>query len=141
MQKLLPVFLFLLLAGAMNGFMDALQFHGAWQEFENVEFWNPSVSWENKWAKDAEGNIISGKEKFWGSSRWFVAFTDGWHLIKFMWLNFVTLVVIFSLRLTSTFELVKSKLKRWKLFAIPAFFIGIRIVMSIGFHITYSLIF
>lgn len=44
---------------------DKLKFHAK-------EFWIKNISWKNKWK--------NGKEKFWGSSRWFVMFTDAWHL-------------------------------------------------------------
>ena len=44
---------------------DKLKFHAK-------EFWIKNLSWKNKWK--------NGKEKFWGSSRWFVSFTDAWHL-------------------------------------------------------------
>lgn len=42
-------------------------------KFKNKKFWLKNQSWENKWKSP---NI----EKFWGSSRWFVFLTDGWHL-------------------------------------------------------------
>ena len=41
-------------------------------KFQPKEFWIKNISWKNKWK--------NGKEKFWGSSRWFVMFTDAWHL-------------------------------------------------------------
>jgi len=41
-------------------------------KFQPKEFWIKNISWKNKWK--------NGKEKFWGSSRWFVSFTDAWHL-------------------------------------------------------------
>ena len=48
---------------------DKLKFHAK-------EFWIKNLSWKNKWK--------NGKEKFWGSSRWFVSFTDAWHLFGFV---------------------------------------------------------
>ena len=40
------------------------------------DYWTKDLSWRNKWKN---GDKKSG-EKFWGSSRWFVLFTDAWHL-------------------------------------------------------------
>ena len=45
-------------------------------KFLPERFWNKYMSWKNKWKN---GDKAQG-EKFWGSSRWFVMFTDGWHL-------------------------------------------------------------
>lgn len=42
----------------------------------NPLFWHKNKSWQNKWKN---GDKSQG-EKFFGSSRWFVALTDGWHL-------------------------------------------------------------
>jgi len=61
--------------------MDKLQFHYSTSIFYNQKpmFWNPRMSWKNKWKN---GDEKQG-EKFWGSSRWFVMFTDAWHLFQF----------------------------------------------------------
>ena len=45
-------------------------------KFYKKTFWLKHFSWQNKWKN---GDKAQG-EKFWGSSRWFVMFTDGWHL-------------------------------------------------------------
>jgi hypothetical protein len=42
----------------------------------NPIFWHKSQSWKNKW----KGGLKKNGEKFFGSSRWFVLFTDAWHL-------------------------------------------------------------
>lgn len=41
-----------------------------------AKYWIKSVSWKRKWK---DGCVKNG-ERFFGSSRWFVAFTDAWHL-------------------------------------------------------------
>jgi hypothetical protein len=50
----------------------------------NLFFWIKAYSWKNKWklSENREPIIENGKyvERFWGSSRWFVSFTDAWHL-------------------------------------------------------------
>ena len=45
-------------------------------KFTPTVFWIKNQSWKNKW----KGGLRKNGEKFWGSSRWFVALTDGWHL-------------------------------------------------------------
>lgn len=42
----------------------------------NPLFWHKNEAWKNKWKN---GDKKQG-EKFFGSSKWFVMFTDGWHL-------------------------------------------------------------
>ena len=42
----------------------------------NPLFWHKNKSWQNKWKN---GDKKQG-EKIFGSSRWFVLFTDAWHL-------------------------------------------------------------
>ena len=46
----------------------------------NQLFWYKDLSWKNKW----KGGLRTKGEKFWGSSRWFVMFTDAWHLFGFI---------------------------------------------------------
>ena len=50
----------------------------------NPLFWHKNKAWKNKWKLDANDNpiLVNGKrvEKRFGSSRWFVAFYDAWHL-------------------------------------------------------------
>jgi hypothetical protein len=41
-----------------------------------ADFWHKNIAWKNKWKN---GDKSQG-EKFFGSSRWFVLFTDAWHL-------------------------------------------------------------
>lgn len=67
-------------SGYHRGRMDAAMFH--YSAVQRVSPWydNPATSWPNKWAKDQNGLPLVGTERFWGSSRWFVAFTDDWHM-------------------------------------------------------------
>jgi hypothetical protein len=86
----------LLIAGAFNGIMDLVQHHFKYSVFNyesiyNRQFWDPSVSWKNKWK---DGHQMYG-EKFWKSSTWFVFTTDGWHLMKFFMIKAILLAVVF----------------------------------------------
>jgi hypothetical protein len=76
MTLILYTLLSILFAGFCEGFMDWVLF----KYDEPNNFWNPELSWRNKWLN---GDRTQG-EKFWGSSRWFVFLTDGWHLLKFL---------------------------------------------------------
>lgn len=72
--------LFFGLYGAFEAVMDTLQFKFHTSVFKDLNqvFWNPEVSWQNKWK---DGCPKFGP-KFWGSTTWFVFVTDGWHLMK-----------------------------------------------------------
>lgn len=132
----------LFLAGAANGWMDALQFHGAAKHFENEQFWDPQKSWVNKYARYESGDPMVGAERFWGSSRWFVAVTDGWHLLKAMNLNLMVLAVLIA-------STLKRDLRGWKdswqikpsVLICLAIVSAMKLLISVGFHLTYSIIF
>lgn len=70
---------------------DAMQ-DGIMHDFEgtvfrnlNPKFFNPDVSWVNKYKDD---NPLEG-EKFFGSTTFLVWLTDFWHLLKFIKMNCV----------------------------------------------------
>ena len=67
-------------AGLSEAIMDTLQFHFYKSPFSkyNHQFWNPQLSWRNKYKK---GDPSLGP-KFPGSTTIFVSLTDGWHLFK-----------------------------------------------------------
>lgn len=56
----------------------------------NPLFWHKNKSWQNKWKN---GDKSQG-EKFFGSSRWFVLFTDAWHLFGALFRAFYAKVYI-----------------------------------------------
>lgn len=56
----------------------------------NQQFWNPLVSWVNKWKNNDEAQ----GEKFPGSSTVFVFLTDGRHLFKMLFLTSIFSAVI-----------------------------------------------
>jgi hypothetical protein len=76
----------LFLVGFSDGTADVLQFKYKGsifpQEGGGEQYWNPSLSWRNKYS----GGIPSNGEKFFGSTTFAVALTDGWHNAKF-WRN------------------------------------------------------
>ena len=70
-------FLLLAISGVSKAVQDKVNFHFSESIFVklNGQFWNPVYSHMNKW-KDG---IKKHGEKFFGSSTFFVAFTDAWH--------------------------------------------------------------
>jgi len=117
---IIVIFLFYFVLKAIK---DQISFHfdGSWlskfpAKYDN--FINPSISWKNKWKN---GNPSEG-EKFWGSSRFFVMFTDLWHLCDFIqililsvgfglvfvgygWKLYITIFILMALG-TGLFELL-----------------------------------
>ena len=80
MVSLILCLLFLAVGSAANAVMDKISFHFDKSIFwdKDKRFWNPAISWINKWK---DGDPLKG-ESFWGSSRWFVSLTDAWHRFK-----------------------------------------------------------
>lgn len=116
-------------AGFWNANMDTVAFHFSESVFEGKkdEYYNPAISWQNKWWKDpVTGEIDVDREKYWGSSRWFVKFTDYWHLAKSGMLMFVFLSVVFYRR---------GKGSRWWEYGIDY------ILLYLAFTFTFSLFF
>ena len=75
--------LLILLSGFFEGLMDRIQFHyngSLFSKLKNQVFWNPSISWKNKWKL---GDPQKGP-KFFMSTTLFVFITDAWHLFKFI---------------------------------------------------------
>lgn len=72
---------FAILSGLLKAIMD-LSEEGKLKG--NPIFWHKAYSWKNKWKLDSKGNPIKENyayvERFFSSSRWFVLFTDAWHL-------------------------------------------------------------
>jgi len=84
----------LIFAGFFNAIMDTLFTHYSSSIFKNLNplFWNPEVSWQNKWAQPFPQPYEPKwyyfcwpppyKERFPYSSTIFVWMTDAWHLSK-----------------------------------------------------------
>lgn len=89
MDSWIWILIALVLGGSCDAVMDTLRDHFPSSVFKNRNpyFWNPEISWMNKWAKvPARGvhdNIVDlKKERFFGSSTFLVWLTDAWHLFK-----------------------------------------------------------
>lgn len=90
------IFVLIIFAGISNAIMDIISHNfssSIFSNFKNTQWWNPGLSWKNKWKN---GDPAQG-EKFWGSSRWFVRFTDAWHFFQGLMFTFFFLsIVIYS---------------------------------------------
>lgn len=64
----------LFVAGGFDGGAEYLKFHYT----QNSTYWNPSISWRNKWKN---GDPQQG-ERFFMSSTAFVGLTDGYHMLR-----------------------------------------------------------
>ncbi|MFW6246618.1 MAG: hypothetical protein ACOC22_00380 [bacterium] len=88
------VLILIIIAGISNAIMDTLQFRysrSIFSKFKNQQWWNPTLSWRNKWKN---GDYSQG-ERFWGSSRWFVRFTDAWHFFQGLMFTCLFLAMVF----------------------------------------------
>jgi len=75
-----------ILAGISNAVMDKLQFHWYKSIFANgtkynKQFWDPEVSWKNKYKPGLESYKY---EKFKYSTTLLVFLTDAWHLFQML---------------------------------------------------------
>lgn len=133
MKTIIIVVGLLMLAGACNGVMDALQFHYSKTGFsEESRFWNPKVSWENKW----KGGDPKNGPAFFLSTSALVFLTDGWHLFKFLFLGLVRAAFVVLLA-----QLYPIRFKQEFKFLFWAGIWGaLSWVQAFGFYIFYSLI-
>jgi hypothetical protein len=118
-----------LLAGFCKGIMDTLQFHYAKSSFADRDplFWNPKVSWRNKYKN---GDPQAGP-KFPFSTTWLVFLTDAWHLFQTVMLaGYRTVLVLLA---SLFFDL--------DLWIWAGIWIGLSLLFSSGFHLSYTLLF
>jgi hypothetical protein len=80
--------LFIMLAAACNAVMDKVKDHFDKSIFSNMDkqFWNPEISWKNKYINldPAQGFV---KKPF------YTSYSDGWHLFKTMMIVFLCLAI------------------------------------------------
>lgn len=110
-------------AGLCKGMADALMFHynKTWaRQFNWKEtYWNPSISWRNKYKK----NIVMLGPKFFGSTTFLVFLTDGWHLLQSIMITcIIVALAVFPGMLDN----------------IILDFILFRLIFFLGFKITYK---
>lgn len=94
----------------------------------NPKFWNPEVSWLNKYTVDKEGNKIP---KFFLSTTVFVWTTDAYHLLQFIYLSCIQFVL--ALLLNNNIHIIDNKIINCIFI-----FIGIKSTFSINFELMFS---
>lgn len=118
---------FLLLSGAASGLMDGISFHPQDYNVEWDEFWDPQISWKNKYVnRDEEQGRIKW---LWNTVNKPVFLTDGWHLLKSIQINCM------SFSMTCLFSSSYDEIS-WKLFILA--FLIISLIFRAGFKIMYK---
>lgn len=122
--------IFLVLVGVLQGVMDTLNFHypsSLFARLKHPQFWDPDLSWKNKYAK-ADGNEVwINKPRFFGSETFFVWLTDGWHLAEFMRNAAIVLAVLFFPGIQANWYIL-------------AYLVAGKIIISLSFSVTYDLL-
>lgn len=103
-------FIFVFFALIMNSGMDSVyhSFSTSFAKNWNGLFWNPDISWTNKYELDLDGSIKRDSKGKPIRKKWFgwivipASFTDGWHLMKMFLLGF--LFIAMSLNTTGSLQ-------------------------------------
>jgi len=128
---MVAVIILLLIAGLVNGLMDTLAFHFTkdnylWR-FKSKWFGNPADTWVNKYKDYPEDK----SPKYFGATTFLSFTTDAWHFFKFFQLQAFKVAITIGFPITITNIQVVD-------FVIV--FIAITLIISIGFHFTYTLL-
>lgn len=121
----------MVVAGACDGTMDALRFHYSDVKSTvpslNDQFWNPSLSWTNKY----KNNDVNQGESFYLSSRSLVCLTDGWHALK----------AVRNVSITVALTINISDIGDKNIWCYAVDIIYYTLCRYVGFYTTYDLIF
>lgn len=122
--------IFIMLAAICNAIMDTITYH--WYEsifcgFVNRHWWDPEVSWRNKYK---QGQPYNGLKKWWIFD---AQFTDAWHTFKSLmivlialaiitfncliihyWYEYIIMFIVYGLLWNLTFSLFYNKLLKSK---------------------------
>jgi hypothetical protein len=122
-----------ILAAIADAVMDKISFHYDKSIFikspdtiDHKYFWDPSISWRNKY----KGRIKRNGAKFLGSTTIFVMFTDAFHLFQAVMNFFIIVTVITGLYLTPYMS--------WSWWEIGLIFIGYKVVYSSTFELFFG---
>lgn len=123
-------------SGLLDGTIESIKFHyysGFKARFihANDHFWNPDVSWTNKYKN---GNPADGP-KFFGSTNALVCTTDAYHGLRTAKNLINTFTVVFYI------NRVRSESKKIKIRKILLDALILTTIRNIGFTATYSVIF
>lgn len=124
MKALILLWLCVILSAVCKAVKDTLQFHFYSSIFDkcNHQYWNPDVSWKNKYKY---GEI--GVPKFWGSTTIFVWLTDAWHLFDMLGILFMFFACFFA---------VLSDFKEWAIYlSIFILFVVYHVIFEVFFRL------
>ena len=125
MIKIILFFVLSVALGITKAIVDTLSFRKGKNVFPSS--WQIDNSWKNKWKN---GNPRQG-EKFWGSSRWFVPFTDAFHFVGMI--NHLTVFLMIGV-----FHFIQVE----SIWSILGWYLGCGYVLSrTAFHVFYTYIF
>jgi len=124
-REILPICAFFG-AGVSEGTAEALKWHYEATGFKNDKYWNPEISWRNKYKN---GNTAQGAA-FFGSTTFLVWTTDGYHLAR----SIRSAMIMTGVLLTPDL-----KGQRWYIYIAKA--VMYSVAYTSGFHLSYSLIF
>jgi hypothetical protein len=140
MIRIVFICILIVIAGAANGVMDTLQFHYPSSRFAQKEkqaFWNPAISWQNKYKRDADGALIRPLvPRFPGSTTILAWTTDAWHLFKTI--HFAALRTALVLALSLGIRLAPRRQPRLNVALWCAVWIVLVFIQAAGFHLTYT---
>lgn len=119
---MIQILLFWILASILNACMDVNfnEYAGSVFSRLNPAYWNPTVSWKNKW-KDGDE---SHGEKFFGSSTFLSFLTDSWHLFKFLYQCCLIVCIYFAFRYAIALHIRSSFLELVAVAVVLAIFHG-----------------
>lgn len=125
-------------SGLIDGTVESITWHydqGFKARFPhaNDHYWNPSISWTNKY----KNGCTAQGPKFPGSTTWFAFTTDGYHMLRTSQraLNVITLVDYLDRNVTRHM----SRKKRIK--SIVEDFLILTAIRSAGFTLAYDVVF
>ncbi len=125
-------------SGFLDGTIETISYHyynGFKTRFPNAndQFWNPELSWRNKYKN---GDPTLGP-KFTGSTTFFAATTDAYHLLRTAKRTLDGFTVVHYMNSNRQVKMNKKK----RIIKTVKDFVIISAIRSVGFHLSYSLLF
>lgn len=130
----------MLASGMLDGTIESMNYHyesGFQARFPKInnQFWNPALSWKNKY----KNGIPSEGPKFKGSTNIFVCTTDGYHMLRTTKRAIEGVTLVYYVNKTYCDGTITKKSKNWKKIATD--FAVLTMIRCVGFHLTYSFAF
>lgn len=137
-SRVAPTMIFQFFGGLAAGTQDVLTNHysqadifpqaqGEYLLGQGPQFWNPQISWRNKWA----GGDPANGERFPLSSTFFVSITDAWHMADAIERNSMQFSIF-------TYRQPKPENRNFAQFFVD--FALMKMAYSLGFNLTYELL-